>query len=537
MTMTRTTIALWIGMGMTAAAGCADDGPRGNGPGAGDPPLGTTADEIGIIPAWLVAYTPHDGLTATDVQGAVDQTAAKVQAVAAATSALAPVARSGAYADLTGTPELSGFARTSDLATVARTGAYADLGGAPALAPVATSGAYADLSGAPDLSGFATSAALAAYTPTADLPAVARTGAYADLTGTPDLGSFATAAQLAGYVTLGQLGSYATTASLARVATTGSYADLADKPVLSAVASSGSYDDLAGRPALSAVATSGQYDDLAGKPALSAVATSGSYDDLAGKPALAAVATSGSYDDLAGAPDLTDLVTTDTLPWQDTGAYAYAAIAGDEQTIADASLSGGSNCGATSTQIYQSFTALGSGPMKSAMLRLVVPVNGVTVQIRQGNGGGGALLYQSTVDLGPQSAPVPVSGVDLVAGQLYTIVYSSPSASWTFTCSAADPYAGGNAGTTGAVPSVDIAFSVFLAAGHPVAITPGGQLGVGTTAPTAPIDVAGNAIRVREASSPASNAACAKGELRWDASFVYVCVAQNQWRRAALASY
>ncbi len=59
------------------------------------------------------------------------------------------------------------------LATVATTGAYSDLSGLPSLAPVATSGAYADLTGAPSLAAVATS------------------GAYADLTGKPTLGTAA----------------------------------------------------------------------------------------------------------------------------------------------------------------------------------------------------------------------------------------------------------------------------------------------------------------------------------------------------------
>ena len=55
-------------------------------------------------------------------------------------TALATVATTGAYADVTGTPTL---------ATVATTGAYADVTGTPTLATVATSGSYNDLSNKP----------------------------------------------------------------------------------------------------------------------------------------------------------------------------------------------------------------------------------------------------------------------------------------------------------------------------------------------------------------------------------------------------
>ena len=80
--------------------------------------------------------------------------------------ALATVATTGAYSDLSGTPTL---------ATVATTGAYSDLSGTPTLATVATTGAYSDLSGTPTLA------------------TVATTGAYSDLSGLPTLGTAAAA--------------------------------------------------------------------------------------------------------------------------------------------------------------------------------------------------------------------------------------------------------------------------------------------------------------------------------------------------------
>jgi len=58
-------------------------------------------------------------------------------------NALAAVAVSGNYGDLSGTPDLS---------AVALSGSYDDLSGTPSLAAVALSGNYSDLSGTPDLS-------------------------------------------------------------------------------------------------------------------------------------------------------------------------------------------------------------------------------------------------------------------------------------------------------------------------------------------------------------------------------------------------
>ena len=74
--------------------------------------------------------------------------------------ALAKVAKSGAFADLTGGPDLSGYAQLTKLAKVATSGSYADLLGLPdltvyakasALAAVATSGSYKDLDDLPVL--------------------------------------------------------------------------------------------------------------------------------------------------------------------------------------------------------------------------------------------------------------------------------------------------------------------------------------------------------------------------------------------------
>lgn len=64
-----------------------------------------------------------------------------------------------------------------------------------------------------------------------------------------------------------------------------------------------------------------------------------------------------------------------------------------------------------------------------------------------------------------------------------------------------------------------------------------GFLGVNTGSPTASLDVAGNGIRIRTPRSPAATDACKQGETAWDPSYVYVCVADNTWRRSALSSY
>ena len=100
--------------------------------------------------------------------------------------ALAAVANTANYADLTNTPTLS---------TVAGTGSYTDLTNKPTLATVSTTGSYTDLINKPTIFS----------------------GSYTDLTNKPTIFS-------------------------------GSYTDLTNKPTLATVATSGSYNDLINKP-------------------------------------------------------------------------------------------------------------------------------------------------------------------------------------------------------------------------------------------------------------------------------------------------
>jgi len=65
-----------------------------------------------------------------------------------------------------------------------------------------------------------------------------------------------------------------------------------------------------------------------------------------------------------------------------------------------------------------------------------------------------------------------------------------------------------------------------------------GNIGIGTSAPTQVLDINSNGIRIELPKTPASSsAACNQGDMSWDASYVYVCVAANSWKRAALSSW
>jgi len=85
-------------------------------------------------------------------------------------------------------------------------------------------------------------------------------------------------------------------------------------------------------------------------------------------------------------------------------------------------------------------------------------------------------------------------------------------------------------------PGMDLAFSVITET--QVVVTADARLGINTAAPTAPLDIAGDTLRVRRPRTPASaTAPCLQGELSWDGSYVYLCVANNVWKRTALASW
>lgn len=62
-------------------------------------------------------------------------------------------------------------------------------------------------------------------------------------------------------------------------------------------------------------------------------------------------------------------------------------------------------------------------------------------------------------------------------------------------------------------------------------------LGIGA-APQVALDVAGDTVRLRQARTPASaTAQGAPGEICWDGGHVYVCVAADTWKRAALSAW
>ncbi len=65
-----------------------------------------------------------------------------------------------------------------------------------------------------------------------------------------------------------------------------------------------------------------------------------------------------------------------------------------------------------------------------------------------------------------------------------------------------------------------------------------GNVGIGNTDASSKLDVNGDRIRIREAMTPASSTAKGSvGDMAWDDGYIYICVAENTWKRAALESW
>jgi hypothetical protein len=65
-----------------------------------------------------------------------------------------------------------------------------------------------------------------------------------------------------------------------------------------------------------------------------------------------------------------------------------------------------------------------------------------------------------------------------------------------------------------------------------------GNIGIGTATPSHVLDVNGNTIRIRTAQTPASaTAGGTQGQVAWDANYIYVGIAANTWKRAALSTW
>ncbi|WP_054955167.1 hypothetical protein [Paenibacillus dakarensis] len=65
-----------------------------------------------------------------------------------------------------------------------------------------------------------------------------------------------------------------------------------------------------------------------------------------------------------------------------------------------------------------------------------------------------------------------------------------------------------------------------------------GNIGVGANDPDTKLDINGDKLRIREKYTPASSkASCSQGQMAWDDQYVYVCVAEDSWKRTELSTW
>lgn len=65
-----------------------------------------------------------------------------------------------------------------------------------------------------------------------------------------------------------------------------------------------------------------------------------------------------------------------------------------------------------------------------------------------------------------------------------------------------------------------------------------GNVGIGTTSPSAKLDILSDILRLRTAKTPATAGSAGNaGDICWDNGYLYICVATNTWKRSILATF
>lgn len=74
-----------------------------------------------------------------------------------------------------------------------------------------------------------------------------------------------------------------------------------------------------------------------------------------------------------------------------------------------------------------------------------------------------------------------------------------------------------------------------------IVVGPAGAVGIGAPAPSAPtaaMHIDSDILRLEDSKTPASAGAAGNaGDICWDSDYVYICVAANTWKRAAIATW
>lgn len=77
-----------------------------------------------------------------------------------------------------------------------------------------------------------------------------------------------------------------------------------------------------------------------------------------------------------------------------------------------------------------------------------------------------------------------------------------------------------------------------LVGGTRFAVLGNGNIGIGTTTPSAKLDINSDSIILQTAKTPASaSETCTTGTIAWDTGYMYVCTATDTWKRSALSTW
>lgn len=197
--------------------------------------------------------------------------------------------------------------------------------------------------------------------------------------------------------------------------------------------------------------------------------------------------------------------------------------------------------GSCNTQPASKFAVDGNQTIGAGYLGVAAPANGLIVQ---GNVGIGTTAPQRPLDISVSGTSYGQGGY---AGGTAAIFRSTASPASNSRISITSGNVGvsiidfgdtdGDRGSLHYIHNGD-ALACSVNGAERMRIDGSGRVGVGTNAPTARLDNAGDTYRQRTTRTPASSSAAGNfGDICWDADFLYICVATNTWKRSTLATW
>jgi hypothetical protein len=159
---------------------------------------------------------------------------------------------------------------------------------------------------------------------------------------------------------------------------------------------------------------------------------------------------------------------------------------------------------------------------------------GVTLMTLQNGGNVGIGTTSPTRTLHVNSAGFFAARIQSSDAVACVLEIAAPGRTWELAVN-------GTTGTTGVAGTFYI-WQQGAGGGPRFVIDPTGNVGIGTASPTISsgvgLHLSGSTLRLGTARTPASSTATGnQGEVCWDSSYLYVCIATNTWRRIALTTW